>query len=225
MKGVAVVTVVLLASVVSPAFAHRTDEYLQATTIAVEKNRVAVELRLAPGVAVLRTVLTEIDTNGDGAITDAEQRTYAERVARDLSLSVDGVPVPLRVVSASAAPIADLREGLGEMHLAFAADLPPRDNARTLHFENRHLPRISAYLVNGLVPRDPDLHITAQARDSLQSSIDLTYIAASGSVSFATALEWLLFGGAAAALVWQLGSDRREKPGTGGHDVPTPATS
>ena len=45
---------VLLLSYGAPASAHRLDEYLQATTIALEKNRVHAELRLTPGVAVFR---------------------------------------------------------------------------------------------------------------------------------------------------------------------------
>ena len=36
----------------TPASAHRLDEYLQATTISVEKDRVQAQIRLTPGVAV-----------------------------------------------------------------------------------------------------------------------------------------------------------------------------
>jgi hypothetical protein len=209
MRRVAAVTGALLLTVAMPAFAHRLDEYLQATTIAVGKDRVAIELRLAPGVAVLGGVLAEVDTDADGVITDAERGAYAHHVLRDVSLAIDGTPLPLRVVSTSAASVADLREGLGEIRLAFETDLPPGAGVRTLRFENHHLPRISAYLVNGLVPRDPELRITSQSRDSLQSTLDLTYTqenAATVSVSFDTLLAWLLLGGAGITLVLRLGS-------------------
>ena len=35
-----------------PAFAHRLDEYLQATTVSLDKEHVGLELRLTPGAAV-----------------------------------------------------------------------------------------------------------------------------------------------------------------------------
>jgi hypothetical protein len=85
----------LLLWLATPAFAHKLDEYLQAATIAVDTHHVAVQLRLTPGVAVFRTVLAEIDTNRDGETSDAEQQAYAQRVQRDLSLTLDGKALPL----------------------------------------------------------------------------------------------------------------------------------
>src|SRR5205823_5715961 len=82
----------LLALGATPAHAHRLDEYLQAATIAVAKDRVRLQLRLAPGVAVLSAVLAIVDTDGDGVISDAERRAYALRILRDLSLTIDGAP-------------------------------------------------------------------------------------------------------------------------------------
>jgi hypothetical protein len=43
------------------ASAHRLDEYLQATIISVEKDRVQAEMRLVPGVAVSSFVLNGIE--------------------------------------------------------------------------------------------------------------------------------------------------------------------
>ena len=83
-----------------PAFAHRVDEYLQATTIAVEQDRVLVQLRLTPGIEVFPTVLALIDTDRDGAVSEARAARVRRAGARsDLSLSVDGVRLPLRLVS------------------------------------------------------------------------------------------------------------------------------
>jgi hypothetical protein len=73
-----------------PVLAHRLDEYLQATMISVEKERIEGFLRLIPGVAVSSTVLVSIDTNADGIISKAEQQAYAAHVLRRLSLSLDG---------------------------------------------------------------------------------------------------------------------------------------
>ena len=90
--------VAVLLWVASPASAHRLDEFLQATTIAVEKTQVTVQIRLTPGVAVVRTVLADLDTDGNGIVSDAEQRAYEERVLRYLSLTIDGSRLPLRLV-------------------------------------------------------------------------------------------------------------------------------
>src|SRR5262249_5569526 len=80
----------ILLAIGAPAFPHRLDEYLQATTISVEKDRVRAEVRLTPGVAVLPVVLARVDRDGDGVLSTVEQRAYAQRVLRDLSLAVDG---------------------------------------------------------------------------------------------------------------------------------------
>src|SRR5947209_14779733 len=90
---------VILVSFGAPASAHRLDEYLQATLIAVEEHRVQASMRLIPGVAVSSNVLAVIDTNRDGVISQPEQQAYAEHVLRDLSLSIDGHRLTPRLAS------------------------------------------------------------------------------------------------------------------------------
>lgn len=174
MKLAAVGVILLLGG--TPAVAHRLDEYLQATTIRLEKDRVQAEIRLAPGVAVFRRVLAEIDTNANGSISGAEQRAYAKRVLRDMSLTINGDRLRLRLVSLKFAQIEKLREGRGEIQLEFNADVASSGPNRRLIFENHHQPRIAAYLVNCLVPRDPDIRVTAQNRNYRQSFYQLDYV-------------------------------------------------
>lgn len=194
------------------ASAHRLDEYLQATTISVEKDRVQAEIRLAPGVAVFSSVLTNIDIDADGVISEAEQRAYAERVLGDLSLTIDGDRLQLRLVSSKFARIKEMKEGRGEIQLEFTADVPRGGANRRLIFENQHQSRIAAYLVNCLVPGDPDIRITAQNRNYQQSFYQLDYVQAavrSGLLSSWWSSSWrwlgtaalLLFGGL--AFVWR----------------------
>ena len=116
----------------APARAHRLDEYLQAATLRVERDRVALRLRLVAGTEVARKVLAGIDTDGDRVISDAEQRAYAERVRADLSLTVDGRPLALRLVSSSFPTVEAVTKGRGDTVLEFEADVPPGDPARTL---------------------------------------------------------------------------------------------
>ena len=98
-------------------FAHRLDEYLQATILSVEKDRVQASMRLIPGVAVSSVVLASIDTNGDGVISEGEQRTYAERVLRELSVTVDGKSASPTLVSLKFPATEEIKEGLGEIQI------------------------------------------------------------------------------------------------------------
>lgn len=175
MRAIVVLATVLLLMAESPAFAHRVDEYLQATTISVERDRVQAQIRLAPGVAVLPTVIAEIDADRDGTLSGAEQRSYEARVLRDLSLSVDGVRLPLRLVSSSWPSRAELEDGHGEIRLDFDAFVPQGGAERRLTFENHHLRSIAAHLVNGLVPLDPDIRFVSQRRSHDQSIYDMEY--------------------------------------------------
>lgn len=166
----------ILLSMGAPVSAHRLDEYLQAAIISVEQDRVQAQLRLTPGIAVFPKVLASIDANADGVISAAEQRAYAERVLRDLSLTINGDRLRLRLVSWKYATIAELKEGRGDIQLDFNADVPRNRRNRKLIFENHHQSRIAAYLVNCLVPRDPKIQVTAQHRNYQQSIYQLDYV-------------------------------------------------
>src|SRR5690242_12568756 len=83
----------------APAFAHRLDEYLQATMISIERDHVEAVMRLQPGVAAYPDIIANIDTDNDGAISSAEQRRYAEQVLREISLQIDGKPISPQIVS------------------------------------------------------------------------------------------------------------------------------
>jgi hypothetical protein len=168
----------LTGAVAMPASAHRLDEYLQATLFSVEKDRVQAEMRLIPGVAVSSFVLASMDTNSDGAISEAERRAYADRVLRDVSLTMDGDVLRPRLISVEFPEVQEMKEGLGEIRIEFSVDLPRGGGNRRLVFENHHQGRIGAYLVNVLVPRDRDIRVVAQNRNEQQSFYQLDYVQA-----------------------------------------------
>jgi hypothetical protein len=151
------------------AFAHRIDEYLQATLLSLETNRVNASMRLIPGMLVSASVIAAIDSNGDGAFSDSEQRAYAQRVLGDLSIAVDGKNAQPVLDSWSFPDPAQMREGLGEIHIEYnieySADLPSSGPNRSLTVTNHHLNRSSVYLMNVLVPQDPGIRILAQKRN------------------------------------------------------------
>lgn len=181
---------VLLVLMGTPVSAHRLDEYLQATTISVGKDRVQAQMHLTPGVAVFPFVFTGLDTDTDGVLSAAEQRAYGERVRGDLSLTVDGARLPLRLASWKFAGADEMKDGRGEIELDFDAAVPPGGPNRRLAFENHHQSQIAVYLVNCLVPQDPDIRVTAQDRNFQQSSYQLDYVQTGAVRSGQLSLGW-----------------------------------
>jgi hypothetical protein len=175
MKAKLAAACALLLAIGAPASAHRVDEYLQATTISMEQHRVQAQMRLTPGVAVFHRVFGDMDANRDGILSEAEQKGYAERVIQDLSLTVDGSRLPLRLISSRFAATAEMKEGRGEIQLDFQAETPQGGPDRRLVFENHHQSRIGVYLVNCLVPSDPTVQVTGQKRNYQQSRYELDY--------------------------------------------------
>jgi hypothetical protein len=180
---------VIVVSLGIPASAHRVDEYLQATLISVEKGHLDAFMRLTPGIAVSSVVLASIDTNADGVISQTEKQAYAERVLADLSLTVDGNRLTPRLVSMDFPEVEEMKEGVGEIRIAFTAALPGGGRNRRLVFEDHHQSRIAAYLVNCLTPRDRNIRVILQNRNEDQSFYQLDYVQA-GERSEPQYLEW-----------------------------------
>ncbi len=118
---------ILLCSLIAAntAFAHRIDEYLQATLLTILKDRVQASIRLIPGMLVASAIIDGVDTNHAGVFSEKEKRAYAERVVGDLSIVVDGKPAHVTLRTWSLPLPSQLRDGQGEIHVDYAIDLPP----------------------------------------------------------------------------------------------------
>ena len=68
-----------------------------------------------------------------------------------------------------------MKEGLGDIQMVFATNVPGGGRERKLVFENRHMRPISAYLVNCLAPRDTDIQIAGQTRNYEQWLYEVAY--------------------------------------------------
>jgi hypothetical protein len=159
----------------APAVAHRLDEYLQGTILSVETDVLHAQMALTPGVMVLPAVMARIGADSSGLISEAAQRVYAARVLQDLTLTMDGRALKPRLVSLQFPAVDEMKQGLGQIRLNFDADLPPGGRRRRLSLQNHHLSGISAYQVNCLVPREPNIRIAAQRRNYTQSHYELDY--------------------------------------------------
>ncbi len=174
----AVLTAAFAFLCVKGASAHRIDEYLQATILSLEAHRVQASIRLIPGMLVSQSVIAAIDSDGDGVFSENEQRAYAARVLSDLSITLDGKKVQPTLLSWSFPESAQMREGLGEIHIEYALDYAGDSSHggrnRSLILTNDHLNRKSVYLVNVLAP-ERGVQILAQKRNEQQSVYELDY--------------------------------------------------
>jgi hypothetical protein len=162
----------LLALLVFPsgAFAHRLDEYLQATLVFIEPGNIRLHINLTPGVEVIERVLPLIDPDGDGVILTNEAAAYAGILKRDLTVRLDGKNLELKSTTVEFPPVAELRGGWGIIRVEFsAAPSPFAAGAHRLTIENRHLPQLSVYLVNAARPVATNIQIIAQRRNDNQS--------------------------------------------------------
>jgi hypothetical protein len=185
-KLVAFVASVLLLSCI-PAWAHRIDEYLQATILSLEANRAHASMRLIPGVMVAPSVIATIDVNHDGLFSEAEKQSYAERVVRDLSITIDGEIAKPKLDEWVIPDASQLRDGLGEIYLEYHVGLPPSTAFnRSLIVSNHHLNDVSVYLMNVEVPQDRDLRILDQKRNARQSTYELDYVQAAAATPSGT---------------------------------------
>jgi hypothetical protein len=201
----ALAAAVVLVAVAAPS-AHRRDEYLQAARIAVDPERVRIELDLTAGIDVADAVIAGIDRDRDGAIGPAEAQAYVAVVGDAIRLDVDDRPLALELIESTVPDVAAMRTGEAPIRLAWASRLPPlAAGPHQLRYRNAHRAEIGVYLANALVPSSDRIAITGQRRDIAQRELNIDYelrrsgagsglvlFLASGGIAVATfaALAW-----------------------------------
>jgi len=158
------------------ALGHRLDEYLQATRIALAPNQITLSIDLTPGVAIIEELRPFLHPTPQDRIPHPEQKAYARRVLDGLQLELDGKPRSLRLSHATFSPWADLQAGEGTIRLIAVARFPTLTaGPHEMILRNHHLPKISVYLVNALLPKTGLIQITHQTRDELQKDYRLDF--------------------------------------------------
>lgn len=170
----------------SATFAHRLNEYLQATTISLSHDKVLLELRLTPGTDVALKVLKNIDKNSDSQISAAEQRAYLFKVSHDFSLILDGRQIALQPVSFTFPTADEMKKGVGDIIIDYETNIRQKSlSQHQLQLKNKHYSPIAVYLVNCLLPADTSIRVTGQNRNADQSVYELNFTI--GGVPSATA--------------------------------------
>ena len=176
----------LLVLLVPPraALAHPLDVYLQASYITVAPAQVVVELDLTPGVLVAPQALSEIDTDGDQQIGEAEGRAYAETIVRSVTLQVDGQPLALAVTSVEIPPYLTIQAGYGTIRIFTAAPLAAAlTGTHTIAYANNNAPAGASYQVNAFVEQGAAITLGKQNRDSIQQSMTMDYTIGSAATT------------------------------------------
>jgi hypothetical protein len=208
----------LIVAVSADLSAHRRDEYLQAARLAIEPDRVELQLDLTPGIAVADRVIADIDRDRDSALSAAEKRAYVAQVLSAIALTLDSQSLDVRVTGASFPDLEAFRRGEGTIQLQLDAALPRlSDGPHQLAFRNEHFHDIGVYLANALVPDSDRVAVRSQRRDIHQRDLTVEYDLRGGLEPATRA--WLLGGFATAAILaalllrrYEAASDHRFKP-------------
>lgn len=180
--------IIALAAIPSAADGHVLDEYLQSTLVAIEPGDIRLKINLTPGVEIAERVLSQIDSDGDGAVSSEESAAYAEMLKRDLTVRLDGRDTPLVLTASNMPELVELRTGHGIIQMEFS--LTPcsfSGGNHRLTFENRHFDSLGVYLFNAARSRSAVIRIVSQNRNKNQSrgEIEFAY-AAPSSLSLLT---------------------------------------
>jgi hypothetical protein len=184
--------VVLVLASRTAADAHRLDEYLQASRVSIDVDRVELEISLTPGASIADEAFGWIDRDRNGEISRSEGESYVREVLRDVTFTVDDVPLPLAAMASEFPARQAVRTGTGTMRIIAAAHLPAAGAGRhRITVVNAHRPQLSVYLANALVPANPRVRIETQERDRTQREFAVNYEVTGGPWSQAV---WILGG-------------------------------
>ena len=198
MRMSAIALAVILASPADVA-AHRLDEYLQASRVALDRDRISLEIDLTPGAAMASDAVGLLDLDGDGTISPAEAGAYGERVLKDLIVTLDRRPIVMHLTRAEVPSIAEMHDGLGTIRLTAVGQVSsPAAGRRQLDLRNAHEPMPSVYLANAMMPGDEAISVVRQSRDPRQQELRVDYEIALG---LSGRILWLAFGAAALSIL------------------------
>jgi len=200
-RGSVIALAVMLAIPVV-ASGHRLDEYLQASRVTLDRDRITVEIDLTPGVSVAPAAISLLDRDGEGTISQAEAALYGRRVLADLAVTLDSQPVVLDLTRIEVPSIAEMHDGIATIRLSAVGQVPSITGGRhELLLRNTHAPQemvTSVYLANAMMPSDEGVTVVKQTRDPRQQELRVDYEVALG---WPGQVLWLAFAVAGLAVL------------------------
>ena len=165
-----------------PAAAHPVDELVQGAYLTLAPGEVRLELELMPGEEVLPLILPVLDPDGDGSVSDAEARTFAEDVLETSTLTLDGEATPWTLIAAVPPDLSVAAEGAAAMRIEATAPRSDREGQHTLVYETQYEPAKSLWMANVfLLPSEGWAYdISGQERDERGQALTVHYEAMPG---------------------------------------------
>lgn len=194
------------AAAASPS-AHRRDEYLQAARLAIDPDRVRIDLDLTPGIAVADRILTDIDTDRNGSLSSLETQAYVRQVAGAITLDVDGSRLAVQGTDSAFPTFDAVRNGEGTIRLRLEASAPSLSpGVHQLRYHNGYRPDVGVYLANALVPDSRRVAVTGQERDVDQRDLRVAFLLHAESPRLAGRRMLISITGAllGLAMLWQV---------------------
>lgn len=195
------VALTVMLAVPAVATAHRLDEYLQASRVTLDRDRVTLEIDLTPGASVAPAAVSLLDRDGEGSISQAEAALYARRVLADLAVTLDSRPVVLNLTRVEVPSVAEMHDGVATIRLTAVGQVSSIIGGRhQLLLRNTHAPQemvTSVYLANAMMPSDEGVTVVKQTRDPRQQELRVDYEVALG---WPGQVLWLAFAAAGLAV-------------------------
>ena len=173
----ALLVAIVVGALTAAVSAHRLDELLQAARIAIEPDRLCLELSLTPGIAVAAGVVREIDRDRNGVLSSEEQQAYARQVVSAMALRIDDDPLSLDLTMSAFPRVSAIHGGDAPITIHSEAVVPSLAPGRhRIFFRNQNAPATSVYLANALVPESDDIAVTGQERDGDQRELTINFV-------------------------------------------------
>lgn len=171
------------------ADAHPLDQLGQLVIVHLGAKTTQVSLTIGGGMLANEMVLQDLDANGDGVISPAEQSAWLERLAREVHISLDGAQVPIapNQIAVSLPNVKDFHYGLAPIVATFPVPLPNQAGARAhlITFRSNYQPDLARYGLQ--VQSAPGASVTDQSWPAREMKVAFTTDPAAATMAAASA--------------------------------------
>ena len=158
----------------APAGAHRLDEYLQATRLSIDLERVGLEIDLTAGVAVAPRSLPGLIRTATVRSPTLRAKPMRDRCSALSCCQSTSRPVPITLIEIRFPQFREMSLGVGTIQVRATAKVSATGAGRhQVSYLNTHRSESSVYLVNALVPADPRIQTRRSAARSRAARADV----------------------------------------------------
>lgn len=172
--------------------AHQLDELVQLSRISVYPDNIMIQVMITPGSLIAADFYDNIDTNRDGAVSESECRSWADKWASNTRVDLDRKTAILDQGTCEFPDLNTVMSGDAIIRLNFSIRQRSGAGSHTLRMTNNNDPTRSIYLVNAAMLTTQDIRIMRQERDSSQRNYSLQYEVRGPKSAHATRFGWLL---------------------------------